>query len=57
VSIRRCYDRFGASAEIFDYIELFYNRIRAHATSRYLSPEDYENRPLLPKSTCPENQG
>ena len=31
-----------ARTAIFDYIQLFYNRQRAHATLRYLSPVDYE---------------
>ncbi|WP_419594783.1 IS3 family transposase, partial [Thiolapillus sp.] len=30
--------------EIFEYIEVFYNRIRLHSTNDYLSPVDYENR-------------
>ena len=39
---RRFLTREEARAAIFDYIELFYNRQRAHATLRYLSPVDYE---------------
>lgn len=35
--------REQARAEIFDYIEVFYNRQRAHATLQYVSPLDYEN--------------
>ena len=31
-----------ARSEIFDYIEIFYNRKRAHATLKYMSPVDYE---------------
>ena len=34
--------REEARAAIFDYIEVFYNRQRAHATLRYSSPADYE---------------
>jgi putative transposase len=34
--------RDEARTAIFDYIEVFYNRQRAHATLQYLSPVDYE---------------
>ncbi len=34
--------RQEARAEIFEYIEVFYNRIRIHSTNNYLSPVDYE---------------
>lgn len=40
--------RDQARTEIFDYIELFYNRQRAHATLRYRSPIDYENTTNVP---------
>ena len=40
--------RDQARTEIFDYIELFYNRRRAHATLRYMSPIDYENANYVP---------
>ena len=33
------------AAQIFEYIEVFYNRIRAHSTIGYLSPEQFENIP------------
>ena len=49
--------RDQARAEIFDYIEVFYNRQRAHATLQYMSPVDYENSRRVPDSTCPENPG
>ena len=32
--------------EVFDYIEVFYNRERRHSTLGQLSPVDYENRTL-----------
>jgi len=35
--------RDEARAEIFNYIEVFYNRQRAHATLHYQSPMEYEN--------------
>ena len=38
--------REEAKAEIFDYIEVFYNRARRHKHLGNISPEDYE-RPLV----------
>jgi transposase InsO family protein len=35
--------REEAKNVIFEYIEVFYNRIRAHSTNGYLSPVEYEN--------------
>lgn len=46
---RRFLSREEARATIFDYIELFYNRQRAHATLRYLSPVDYETTAVVLK--------
>lgn len=42
--IHRCsfLTRQQACAEIFDYIEIFYNRQRRHSALHYLSPVDYE---------------
>jgi putative transposase len=34
--------RAHARSEIFDYIELFYNRLRSHSALNYLSPVDFE---------------
>lgn len=34
--------RTQAKQEVFDYIEVFYNRIRIHSTLGYLSPVDFE---------------
>jgi transposase InsO family protein len=34
--------REEARCTIFEYIEVFYNRIRIHSTNNYLSPVDYE---------------
>ena len=34
--------RAQARSEIFDYIELFYNRQRSHSALNYLSPVDFE---------------
>ena len=36
--------RAQAQSEIFEYIELFYNRVRRHSSLGYLSPVDYECR-------------
>ncbi|MEM6484231.1 MAG: IS3 family transposase, partial [Pseudomonadota bacterium] len=38
--------REDAKADIFDYIERFYNRKRSHSYLGYLSPVEYENRSL-----------
>jgi transposase InsO family protein len=46
-----------ARSEIFDYIEIFYNRQRAHATLQYMSPLDYESRSNGAQLNCPENTG
>lgn len=34
--------RAEAAASIFDYIEVFYNRVRLHSTINYTTPGDYE---------------
>ena len=34
--------REEAKNVIFEYIEVFYNRIRVHSTNNYCSPVDYE---------------
>ena len=47
--------REQARSEIFDYIEIFYNRQRAHATLQYMSPLDYESRSNGARLNCPEN--
>jgi len=39
---RRFFTREEARAAVFDYIELFYNRHRAHATLQFVSPVEYE---------------
>lgn len=49
--------RDQARAEIFDYIEIFYNRQRAHATLQYMSPIDYENARRVTDSIRPVNPG
>ncbi len=46
-----------ARSEIFDYIEIFYNRQRAHSTLQYLSPIEYELRSNDAQLTCPLKPG
>ena len=36
--------RDNAKADVFDYIERFYNRIRRHSTINYISPAQFEQR-------------
>jgi putative transposase len=36
-----------ARRNIFEYIEIFYNRIRRHSTLNYLSPVEYERKHML----------
>ncbi|MDF2966202.1 MAG: transposase [Rickettsiaceae bacterium] len=35
--------REEAKNVIFEYIEVFYNRIRIHSTIQYMSPVEFEN--------------
>ena len=42
VKSRQPQNRAEARSEIFDYIELFYNRQRSHSALNYLSPVDFE---------------
>ena len=45
---RRTYrTRDEARADVFDYIERFYNPARRHSTFGYLSPVEFENRAQL----------
>jgi putative transposase len=36
--------RDAARADVFDYIERFYNTIRRHSTIGYLSPVEFEKK-------------
>ena len=40
---RKCRTRDDARRDIFDYVEIFYNRERLHSSLGYLSPADYGN--------------
>ncbi|SMM99156.1 Mobile element protein [uncultured Candidatus Thioglobus sp.] len=36
--------REQAKSSIFEYIEVFYNKVRRHSTIGYYSPSDYEKK-------------
>ena len=36
--------RDQARADVFDYIERFYNTVRRHSTTGYLSPVEFERK-------------
>jgi transposase InsO family protein len=36
--------RDAARADVFDYIERFYNTVRTHSTIGYLSPVEFERK-------------
>ena len=41
--------RKEAVISIFEYIEVFYNRYRAHSTLNFMSPHDFEQRKFIKK--------
>jgi transposase InsO family protein len=41
---RQWHTRTQARSEIFEYLELFYNRQRRHSALGYLSPDEFEFR-------------
>jgi hypothetical protein len=43
--------------EVFEYIEVFFNRRRRHSTLGMLSPADYEHRALAPAGTVSPLRG
>ena len=49
-------DRFEthplAKAELFDYIEVFYNQERRHSTLGYLSPAQFERAALMEQAAA-----
>ena len=47
-TVRKTYrTRDQAKADVFDYIERFYNPKRRHSTLGYLSPVEFEKQMLL----------
>ena len=46
VNHRNYQTRMQAKADIFEYIEVFYNRERLHSTLGYKSPETFESEQL-----------
>jgi putative transposase len=49
--------REEARAEIFEFIEVFYNRQRLHQTLGYVSPEQFETQNPVPLQGCLRNRG
>ena len=47
---RRYHSRAEAKADIFEYIEVWYNRKRRHSSLGYLSPVAYELEAALPRA-------
>ena len=48
--------RNHAKADVFDYIERFYNPTRRHSTLGYLSPMDFERQSAGSLTSCPSNR-
>ncbi|WP_274436638.1 IS3 family transposase [Alicyclobacillus sp. ALC3] len=42
VHLKKFETREQAMKRIFEYIEVWYNRVRIHASTAYLSPVEYE---------------
>ena len=42
--VQRCCCSGSIIAQVFEYIEVYYNRKRPHSTIEYLSPEAFEAR-------------
>jgi hypothetical protein len=54
-----CRSRDQARADVFDYIERFYNLTRRHSTLGYVSPIDFERQAGVAERTlsrCPSNR-
>ena len=54
---RDYHTREEARAEIFEFIEVFYNRQRLHQTLGYVSPEQFETQNPVPLRGCLRNRG
>jgi putative transposase len=54
---RNYHTREDARAEIFEFIEVFYNRQRLHQTLGYVSPEQFETQNSVPLRGCLRNRG
>ncbi|WHZ15300.1 MAG: Mobile element protein [Nitrospira sp.] len=44
---RQCRTREAATQDIFEHIEVFYNRLRRHSTPGYSSPAEFEARTVV----------
>ena len=42
IGVSRYVSRQAAGASVFEFIELFYNRVRRHSALGYLSPSEYK---------------
>ena len=54
---RDYHTREDARAEIFEFIEVFYNRQRLHQTLGYVSPEQFETQNPVSLRRCLRNRG
>ena len=54
---RDYHTREEARAEVFEFIEVFYNRQRLHQSLGYVSPVQFEAHHPVPIRGCPRNRG